>query len=219
MVLTGSRTPVLTIAGAAVLVLALRVRILRWPLGILLGLALTVFSVFPNEVTTKISIWTGGHERPHLIEIDGDRIITSSSRYRLHVFSLYADSMVKAGPFGYGTEATTGFPLRIPNLEGEFKSANLFKMVDNGYILLTLRFGWVGGVCLVILFLTAIATGMSLYFDRPDELFPGAVASVLVVVAGFSLLLVFMSYDFGFPLLWTMGILSGLASARTSERS
>ena len=92
-------------------------------------------------------------------------------------------------------------------------------MVDNAYILLTLRFGWVGGVCLVILFLTAIATGMSVYFERSDQLFPGVVACLLMVVAGFSLLLVFMSYDFGLPLLWTIGVLSGLASARIRERS
>ncbi len=218
-VLTGSRTPVLTILGTAVLIMALQVRILRWPFGLLLGLAITFFAAFPNEVTTKVSEWTGGVERPHLIEIDGDTVVTSSSRYRLHVFGMYADAMLKAGPFGYGTEATTGFPLRIPNMEGTFKSANLFEMVDNGYILLTLRFGWIGGICLMILFLTAIATGFSLYFDSPDQLIPGVVACMLAVVACFSLLLVFMNYDFGLPILWTMGIISGLASARTEERS
>ena len=62
-------------------------------------------------------------------------------------------------------------------------------------------------------------TELSLYFEPSDQLFPGAVACLLMVVAGFSLLLVFMSYDFGLPLLWTIGVLSGLASARTGERS
>ena len=92
-------------------------------------------------------------------------------------------------------------------------------MSDHASILITLRFGWIGGACLAVLFLTAIATGFSLYFDRPDQLFPGVVACMLAVVACLSLLLVFMNYDFGLPILWTMGVLSGLASARTEVRS
>ena len=219
IVFTGSRTPVLTVLVAAVCALALRFRVLRWPLGLSLALALAALAAFPNEITDALSRWSGGGDKPMLIEIDGEAVVTSSSRSRLHVFGIYSDALVKAGPFGYGTQATTGFPLRIPGMEGTFKSANLPEMVDNGYILLTLRFGWVGCACLVILFLTAISTGLSLHFEHSDHLFPGVVACLLVVVAGFSLLLVFMSYDFGLPLLWTIGVLSGLASARTGERS
>ena len=211
---TISRTPVLTILVAAALTLALRFKVLRWPLGLSLAIVIGGFAAFPNEVTDVISRWTGGGDKPRLIEIDGKAVVTSSSRSRLHVLGIYSDALVKAGPFGYGSEATSEFPLRIPGVDGRFKSANLFKQVDNGYILLTLRFGWVGGACLAILFLTAIATGLSLYFERHDQLFPGAVACLLAVVAGFSLLLVFMNYDFGLPILWLMGVLSGLASSR-----
>jgi hypothetical protein len=218
-VFTISRTPVFTILGTASLALALRYRVLRWPLFVSLALTIVVFAVFPNEVTDAVSRWTGGGDKPRLIEIDGQAVITSSSRGRLHYFGIYSDALVKAGPFGYGSQATTGFPLRIPGMEGSFKSANLFEMVDNAYILITLRFGWVGCGCLVILFLTSIATGWSLYVKRPDQLFPGAVACMLVVVACFSLFLVFLSYDFGFVILWTMGILSGLASSGLQERS
>ena len=217
-VFTFSRTPVITILIAASLTLALRFKVLRWPLALSLAIAVGGFVAFPNEVTDAASRWTGGGDTPHLTEIKGEAVVTSSSRSRLHLLGIYSKALVKAGPFGYGSQATTGFPVRIPNMDGTFKSANLYKQVDNGYILLTLRFGWVGGACLVILFLTAIATGLSLYFARPDQLFPGAVACLLAVVASFSLLLVFMSYDFGLPILWTMGVLSGLASARTEER-
>lgn len=218
-VFTGSRTPVLTVMAATAITSALQFKGLRWPTGLTLALAVGGFAAFPNEVTDAVSRWTGGGDKPRLIEVEGEPVVSSSSRTRLHVLGIYRNALVKAGPFGYGTEATTGFPLKIPNMEGTIKSANLFEMVDNAYILITLRFGWIGGICLVILFLTAIATGWSLYFDRPDLLFPGVVACTLVVVACFSLLLVFMNYDFGLPILWTMGILSGLASARTEERS
>ena len=218
-VFTGSRTPVITTLVAAILALALQFKAFRWPLGVSLVLAVCGVAAFPNEVTDAVSRWTGGGDKPRLIEIDGKAVVTSSSRSRLHVLGIYSEALINAGPFGYGTQATTGFPLRIPRMEGTFKSANLFEMVDNGYILLTLRFGWVGGACLVILFLTAISTGMSLCFERPDQLFPGVAACLLLVVAGFSLLLVFMNYDFGLPLLWTIGVLSGLASSRIEERT
>lgn len=218
-VFTGSRTPVITLLIAAALTLALRFKVLRWPLGVSLAIAIGGFVAFPNEVTDAVSRWTGGGDKPRLIEIDGQVVVTSSSRSRLHYLDIYSDALVKAGPFGYGTQATTGFPPRIPGMEGKFKSANLFEMVDNGYVLLTLRFGWVGGVCLVILLLSGIATGLSLYFERPDQQFPGVIACLFAVVACFSLLLVFMNYDFGFPILWTLGVLSGMASARISESS
>ncbi|MEZ6031879.1 MAG: hypothetical protein R3C17_02210 [Planctomycetaceae bacterium] len=216
---TVSRTPVLTVLFTICITIALRFKVARWPLGLFLASAIGLFALFPTEVTNTASRWSGGGDEPRLIEIDGRAVVTSGSSYRLHLLGVYRDILVKAGPFGFGTQATTGFPLRIPNLEDEFRSANLFKMVDNGYILLTLRFGWIGGACLLLLFLTAIGTGFSLYRENPDELFPGAVACLLVVVAGFSLMLVFMSYDFGFPLLWTFGILSGLASARIAATS
>ncbi|MEJ7591900.1 MAG: O-antigen ligase family protein [Planctomycetaceae bacterium] len=216
-VFTGSRTPVLTILAAASLILLLKIRMLRWPLGLTLALAISGFVAYPYEVTDALSRWTGGVENPRLIEIDGEGVVSSSSRTRLHVVSIYSEALIKAGPFGYGSNVTSGFPLRIPNMEGTFKSANLFKTVDNAYVLLTLRFGWVGGVCLVILFLTAIGTGLSLYFERPDQLFPGVVGCMLIVIACFSLLLVFMSYDFGLPILWSLGVLSGLASARIAN--
>jgi hypothetical protein len=188
-VFTMSRTPVLTVMGATAVTLALRFKALRLPLGLSLAIAIGVFVAFPNEITDAISRMTGGGDRPRLIEIDGEAVITSSSRTRLHVFGIYSEALMKAGPFGYGSAATSGFPLRIPGMEGTFKSAMLFEQVDNAYILMTLRFGWIGGMCLVILFLTAIATGFSLYLDRPDELFPGVVACMLTVVACFSLLL------------------------------
>jgi hypothetical protein len=103
-------------------------------------------------------------------------------------------------------------------MQGTFKSSLLFEAVDNAYVLLTLRFGWVGGICLAILFLTAIWTGLSIFLDRPPQLFAGTVAGMFAVFACFSLLLVFMNYDFGLPILWTMGVLSGLASSLSGRR-
>jgi hypothetical protein len=213
-VVTISRTPVITILIASALTLALRFKGLRLPLAISLASTIGIFAAFPNEVTDTVGRWTGGGDRPWLIEVDGQAVVTSSSRSRLHIMGIYWEALKKAGPFGYGSQATTGFPLRIPQMEGTFKSANLFKMVDNGWVLLTLRFGWVGCAALLILFLTAFGTGISLYLHNSEQLFPGMIGCMLAVMGAVSLLLVFFCYDFALPTLWTIGILSGLSSSR-----
>lgn len=216
-IFTLSRTPVFTVLGTAALTLALRFKVLRWPLGLTLALVIGGFLLFPYQFTDAVSRWSGVQDQQRMIEIDGEAVVSSSSRTRLHVFDIYWESMVKAGPFGYGTAITSEFPLRIPSMQGTFKSSMVFEQVDNVYILLILRFGWVGGICVILLFLTAIGTGLSLYFDRSSQLFPGAVACMLATVACFSSLLVFLNYDFGLPILWTIGMLAGMASARSGR--
>ena len=211
---TVSRTPVLTILIAAGLLTTLRIKALRWPLGVFVALAISVFAAFPTQVTDTVSRWTGGFERQRMIEIGGEAVVTSSSRSRLHVFHAYLDEMIKAGPFGYGTIATDGFPPRIPGLESRMKSENLFKTIDNGYVLLALRFGWIGSVFLAVLLATSVWTGFLLYSENPEQLFPAAVACLLLVIAILSLWLVWLSYDFALPMLWTIGVLSGLVSAQ-----
>ncbi len=216
---TLSRTPVMTILVAAVLTLGLRYRPIRWPLGILLSLAVAAFAIFPNQFTDIVSRVTGGGDKLRIVEIDGKATVVSSSRSRLLIFSVYRDALVKAGPLGYGSNAVSKFPPDIPYLQGTANLDALMGIVDNGYALITLRFGWLGCACLIILFLISIATGFSLHSDRPDQLLPGTVACLLFVIAVASLFMVHMVYDFGMPILWTIGILSGLASARIEQRS
>lgn len=217
IVCTVSRTPLMTVLVTVSLVLALRYRPLRWPLGLSIAMAIAGFLAFPIPVTDAISRWTGGGDRVRLIEVDGKVVEFSGSRSRLLVLPTYADALLKAGPTGYGSEALSTFPPKIPYMEGKAELSDSMKVIDNAYVVMALRFGWLGGSCLVMLFLAAIMTGLSLHFDRPDQLLPGTIACLLTVIASFSLLMVSMNYDFGFPILWTMGILSGLASARSRQ--
>ena len=218
-IFTMSRTPVLTVLATIAVTASLRIKVVRWLLGLSLMLTVVGFVAFPYEITDEVSRWSGGGDKKRLVEIDGKAVVSSSSRTRLQVFAIYLRPMIKAGPFGFGSAATSEFPLSIPSMQGTYKSSMLFEAVDNAYVLLILRFGWVGGICLALLFLTAIGTGLSVFLDRSSQLFPGTVASMFSVFACFSLLLVFMNYDFGLPILWTMGILSGLASARSDGGS
>lgn len=217
-VCTVSRTPVMTVLVMASLVVALRYRFFRWPLGLSLALAIGGLMTFPAEITDAVSRWTGGGDHVRLIEVDGQVAEYSSSRSRLLILPAYREALIKAGPTGYGSEALSTFPPKIPYMQGKADLSDSMKIIDNGYVVLTLRFGWIGGCCLLLLFLTAVTTGLSLHSDRPGELLPGTVASLLAVIASLSVLLVSMNYDFGLPMLWTIGILSGLASARTRQR-
>ena len=102
-------------------------------------------------------------------------------------------------------------------MQGKAEASEILA-VDNAYILIMLRFGWLGAGGLVLIFVTAIVSAAVLHKNKPDDLFPAAAAAMLFVVSTFSFFLVWMSYDFGFEILWTCGILSGLVSSSTRRR-
>jgi hypothetical protein len=214
---TISRTPVVAVIVFAGLLMSLRYTAMRLPTGILFIAVVAGFVAFPLQVTDTVSRWTGGGDSLRLIEIQGEAAQYSGSRSRLLVYRVYGDAIMKAGPTGFGTKATTGFPLRIPYLLGTAEYKSQMTVVDNAYVLQVLRHGWLGAGCFVLMFITAIGTGLSLYQGRPDQLFSGATACLLTAVAFPALILVWFSYDFGFPVLWTIGCLSGLAAGRNGR--
>ena len=173
-----------------------------------------LLAMFPTQIIDNVSRMTGGGHQIRYIEVDGKVAEYSSSRSRLLLLEVYRDAILKAGPFGFGTVAVTDFPPKIPYLEGRAELATRMKIVDNAYVLTSLRLGLVGLSALVLLFLSAMTTGYSLYVDRPDQLFPVAVTCYFAVMACFSLMMVWLCYDFGMATLWMMGLLAGLSSGR-----
>jgi len=210
---TVSRTPVFTIVASATVLMMIRFRAIRWPIMIMTLAAIAGFLLFPEKVTDTVSHWSGGNDHLRVIEVDGKETQISSSRSRLVLITAYSKALIKGGLTGYGSQAMSTFPPKIPYMQGKTEASEILS-VDNAYILITLRFGWLGGGCLALLFTIAIFSGAMLYNKQPDDLFPAAVASLLLVTATFSLLLVWMSYDFGFEILWTCGILAGRMSSR-----
>lgn len=214
---TVSRTPILTILASATGLMVVRFRAIRWPVLIMTLAAVTGFVLFPNKITDTVSQWSGGGDRLRVIEVDGKETGFSGSRSRLVLFTAYSKALLKGGLTGYGSEAVSKFPPNIPYMQGKAETSEILA-VDNAYILIMLRFGWLGAGCLVLIFLTAIFSAALLHNNKPDDLFPAAAASLLFVASTFSFFLVWMSYDFGFEILWTCGILSGLVSSRTRRR-
>lgn len=215
---TVSRTPILTFLGMLGLLLLVRVHFLRIPAIVVAAVVLFLFTRSPGEFADTIARYTGGGDRNLLIEVEGQARISSGVRGRILIWSAYWKAMRHAGVTGYGSAATSKFPPEIPYLEGRAETGNDMKFVDNGYIVTVLRLGWLGAVLLVVMLLTGIFSAVSLYLDRPDQMFFAAVAGFLFLYMLFSLMLVSNNYDFFLIVLWLLGIVGGLCSRRLSSR-
>lgn len=213
---TISRTPIVTVLGSWIFLLAVLFRWLRIPLMTVVVSAIAVFLIWPYQVTDFIGKYTSG-DRHRLVEMNGTAVVYSASRARLLLPVVYGKAMTHAGIVGYGSAATQTFPLKIPYLEGTAETKDSLKLVDNAYILTVLRLGWLGGFLLVLLLGTGMLSCWVLYRRRPDRLFPAAFLGLLVVYSIVSLNLVSQVYDFFFPVLWTLGVISGLLIQKSSS--
>ncbi|MCX7400188.1 MAG: hypothetical protein NT138_21155 [Planctomycetales bacterium] len=212
---TISKTPIMTVLGSWVFLLAIIIRWLRVPVMTIVVASIAVFLIWPYEVTDFFGRQSG--ERHRIIEVDGTAMVYSSSRARLLLPLAYAKAMTNAGIVGYGSEATKEFPLKIPYLEGTAETRDALKLVDNAYILMVLRMGWLGGFLLVLLLITGMLSCWLLHRRRPDRLFPAAFLSLLIVYSILSLNLVSQVYDFFFTIAWTLGIVSALLIQKSSS--
>lgn len=216
IVATMSRTPFVTILGGWFLLMAIIIRWLRIPIMTLIVAAVAVFAIWPYQVTDFIEKYTAG-DRQRLIEMNGSAVVYSASRARLLLPFAYAKAMSNAGLVGYGSAATKTFPLEIPYLEGTAETKNSLKLVDNGYVLTVLRMGWLGGFLMLLLFVTGMFSSWLLYLKRPDRIFPAAFLGMLIVYSFVSLNLVSQIYDFFLPMLWSLGVISGLSIQKSGS--
>jgi hypothetical protein len=156
--------------------------------------------------------------------VNGETVAYTSTSTHLRVFQLYGPIIGRVGPLGAGTEATAKFPPNVPGLPKSAKTVRMIPMVDNGFILLGLRFGWMGLTVFVVVVLTAIWQFLSLKRVEGVRFFATSMAGVSAAYCVF-LFTVWMSYDFGFVYLWTIGLSSGLQCSvltgdiRRSQRS
>ncbi|MEZ6062238.1 MAG: O-antigen ligase family protein [Planctomycetaceae bacterium] len=209
-----SRGPILGLGIAAVVAWVLNHRRFLWPSLAAAAILIVGAVIFPDAAVTVLEKFGGSHVR--LVEVDGEVEEITGTRSRLLIYQAYGGPMLNAGLTGYGTIATNQFPPNIPYLESTRDSVEKLRLVDNAYVLLILRFGWLGLACFILLFLTALGTAIYLSSDpqirRWCTVFAGCLVASLMVF-----FTVWMSYDFGFYLLWSVGLLSGLASARQKQ--
>lgn len=143
--------------------------------------------------------------------LDGEQLSQGNVVQRYIQWKVWWPALAESGGLGYGTKATTGFPPDVPYQLADEKARKRFKYVDNAYILMGLRFGWPGVALFSLLFLSAIWTGIRLSWDRSLGVLGGSLAGMSFAMA-FALSTVWFSYDMGFEVLWSFGVLGGLAS-------
>ena len=205
---TVSRGPVFALAIALLVMVALRLEPFRWPMAIVTITAIVVLAVFPTQTLNLLEVAVHEEDRKTLVEVDGQAAEYSSAKSRLLIFSAYGDALRHAGLTGYGSKKTTGFPPNIPYLQNTRHTVDRLRNVDNAYVLFTLRFGYLGLFAFILLLLSAIFTAAKVSSDTDLKNLLAAICGSLVGLAAV-LLSVWFCYDFGFTVIWTMGILSG----------
>lgn len=143
--------------------------------------------------------------------LDGEALPANSVAQRYVQWKIWWPALKESGGLGYGTSATTGFPPDVPYQLADEKARERFKYVDNAFILTGLRFGWTGVALFSLLFIAAIWTGVRLSWDRSVGILGGSLAAMAFSMLA-ALWTVWFSYDMGFEVLWSFGVLGGLAS-------
>ncbi len=153
----------------------------------------------------------------NVIELNGVVEQYTGTRNRLFVVKVYGPLVLRGGAVGFGTTAVSSFPPNIPGLPVLARTREVLGIVDNSFILIGLRFGLVGlGLLLMLLAATIVkayvlARQLSLVTYPNGPGFLVALGSILVGVS-VVILSVFSSYEFFFWILFTCGVVSGLAA-------
>ncbi len=206
---TGSRATLL----ATPFVLALTIFVLvpksRWIFGAILGLTIVVCIFQRQAVLEYVHRWGGQSiekNKTGTVIVDDQVVELTGTLNRVYLLQVFRRAVYRAGWIGFGTESTTGFPVKVPVGPSDESALRKIKIIDNQYLLLALRFGWLG----VILFTAGICLSVGAWYQRgrqqrgADRRFCVYMGSTITGVA-IVLLTVWMPQDIGYPLLWMMG--------------
>lgn len=218
---TGSRAAIL---ASFLLILLASARLLTtWkkPLYALIAACVVLALIFWDQTWKFAHVWSGEESLDETnrvtLEIDGERVESSSTMGRLNLYMFYKKAMWEGGFLGFGTERTDRFPVDVPVGTRDELSRTSLRFVDNQYILITLRFGWLGCLVFVALLTTAIRIP-SLHLEKHgcETCFPvmHSIISDSVISVSFALLSVWLAFDFGQLLLFCLGIQSNTSLGR-----
>lgn len=221
VVCTGSRACVACVFILMAIVLFLLVRRARVPMLVAGALLLVALGAYRERVINLLERWSGEQTvaaRSSVVVNEEEQVQYSAVRNRFILFDLYRIALRRSGMLGFGTEAVTGFPVNVPLGPQEVTTLRKIRFIDNTYILLTLRFGYLGLLCFGAAGIAGV--GQMLWIHRsyslPQQLLGQFPQLVIVTVAGalaatmLALLTVWMPPDFGFVYVWLLGASSGL---------
>lgn len=208
---TVSRGPLLAAAMMGMIVLFILKSRLRIPIGLaVIGLLLLVLWKWDavSEIADTTGTVSNGRPRGQMIEVDGKRIEYSGSKTRWVIFSLYRRAMWVAGWTGYGTEATEVFPPRVPMGTSDRDTWSRVRFVDNSFVLMTLRFGWLGVTAMGLLFVLAATRWWVRGIHGDFGSVPAAWFAAVILCNAFLLMTVWLAPDFKYFIFWWIGTAS-----------
>lgn len=217
IVATASRGPILGVVVASVAFFFFLYPKARLPIG---GFAIVVACLgiaFREPIINQLEQWSG--ELQTHIEIEGESRLTSGTRTRVNMLEVNKIAIKRSGLTGFGSDAVAGFPINVPLGPMEVNALKSVRAIDNTYVLLMLRFGYVGAG----LFFLAGVFSVGQYFWI-SQVYRGETIGWLTAGLGsvtFAALLVqatvWMPHEIGFPLLWTFGISGGILVAHLED--
>lgn len=151
----------------------------------------------------------------YMVAIDGDEYEYTGTNHRLLQFLVFRPAIEDAGLFGFGTWGIK--PKHIAYIEPSLRAK--FWSIDNHYILMTLRSGYLGLGLFLALGLTAMcyALRLGLYGDEEGWLASGMCGALLASMI--LLWSVWFAPDFAFVWLTSVGLVGGwwVKATSTSE--
>ena len=140
-----------------------------------------------------------------MVEIDGVEYEYTGTNHRLLQFLVFKPALYDAGYFGFGTWGIK--PMHIAYLDPDLRKK--FWSIDNHYILITLRSGYLGLVMFFALGGTSLCYALRLgLYGKKDSLLAsamcGAIAASLLVLWS-----VWFSPDFAFTWMASIGLVAG----------
>ncbi len=217
---TMSRGAIIIVLAIIVISLAVRVRGLRWPIaGLSAALLAAVVAVGPTEIVSMLES-SVGDDANTTVTIGGRQFPYSGTQHRLLLFRVYEPAIADAGWFGFGN-----FDLEIPRFAEYVEAENrqLFRSIDNAYLLLLLNRGWLAAGLVVTLLIAAILALVKI-LRRDDDLAEGldalapAIGGVFVGLAVI-LFTVWLDPDFSAIMLITIGVVAGWRCSPIKEAS
>lgn len=217
LVMTGSRMAILGTASALAVASFCFFTRLRWAIAVAVVVVLMATWWFSDPLF-KYAMRVSGESRSlvhHTIVIDGKKLPYSSAMCRIYILRLYRPALQQTGLLGYGTERTDGFPVRVPINEGNEEALEMMPAVDNAYLLMALRFGWLGVSALIATLACFVVNAFIASQHIRAQAERAFAASLCGALLGTAIVCatVWMPYDFGFLLLWTGGVATSLRYA------
>lgn len=216
-----SRGPILAMAAVYYFTIMFRsvgARKVLIPLGLLCVVGAYIAKDAIQSTLNDSGSRDWGANREKKVQLDGNVRTLTNVSIRWLTIQAYEPAIKQAGLLGFGTERTSTFPVNVPLGIDARTAVKEFWTIDCEYLLLLLRFGWLGVIAFILIGVFSIRNILlqSQFVPFADKLFPFAVAATLIAVL-LTMIVEWMPHDYGYLYIWLCGAANGPRLTRLIE--